>query len=99
MKKLLPSTDIVANPHINSKIHVWKKDYSALSDLLSKSGIDWNSTSSMIEVEDKVVYNASRRPYYAQWIDIFGKDRATGENDVDPMNLVNDLMCNGAEQE
>ncbi|KAL8516022.1 hypothetical protein ACS0TY_014626 [Phlomoides rotata] len=92
MKKLLPSTDIVANPHINSKIHVWKKDYSALSDLLSKSGIDWNSTSSMIEVEDKV-------PYYAQWIDIFGKDRATGENDVDPMNLVNDRMCNGAEQE
>ncbi|KAL8545511.1 hypothetical protein ACS0TY_005602 [Phlomoides rotata] len=39
MRKLLVGTDIVANPHINSKIHVWKKEYGALSDLLSKSGI------------------------------------------------------------
>ncbi|KAL8524393.1 hypothetical protein ACS0TY_014108 [Phlomoides rotata] len=39
MRKLLPGTDIVSNPHINSKIHVWKKEYGVLSDLLSKSGI------------------------------------------------------------
>ncbi|KAL8539674.1 hypothetical protein ACS0TY_001329 [Phlomoides rotata] len=37
MRKMLPGTDIVAHPHINSKIHVWKKEYGALSDLLSKS--------------------------------------------------------------
>ncbi|KAL8515186.1 hypothetical protein ACS0TY_014048 [Phlomoides rotata] len=37
MRMLLPGTDIVANLHINSKIHVWKKEYSALSDLLCKS--------------------------------------------------------------
>ncbi|KAL8493174.1 hypothetical protein ACS0TY_024401 [Phlomoides rotata] len=42
MRKIMSGTDIVANPHINSKIHVWKKDYGALSDLLSKSGIGWN---------------------------------------------------------
>ncbi|KAL8555077.1 hypothetical protein ACS0TY_003032 [Phlomoides rotata] len=34
MRKLLPGTDIVVTPHINSKIHVWKKDYGVLSDLL-----------------------------------------------------------------
>ncbi|KAL8515213.1 hypothetical protein ACS0TY_014068 [Phlomoides rotata] len=39
MRKIFPGTDLVANLHINSKIHVWKKEYSALSDLLSKSGI------------------------------------------------------------
>ncbi|KAL8463401.1 hypothetical protein ACS0TY_034164 [Phlomoides rotata] len=39
MKRLLPGTDICATPHINSKIHVWKKEYGTLSDLLSKSGI------------------------------------------------------------
>ncbi|KAL8515737.1 hypothetical protein ACS0TY_014426 [Phlomoides rotata] len=27
MRKLIPGTDLVANPYINSKIHVWKKEY------------------------------------------------------------------------
>ncbi|KAL8478114.1 hypothetical protein ACS0TY_030125 [Phlomoides rotata] len=61
MRKRLPGTDIVVNPHINSKIHVSKKEYSALSDILSKSGIGWNSTTSMIEVEDEGVWDASKR--------------------------------------
>ncbi|KAL8542716.1 hypothetical protein ACS0TY_003553 [Phlomoides rotata] len=100
MRKLLPGTDIVANPHINSKIHVWKKEYGALSDLLSKSGIRWNSTTSTIEVDDEEVWDASRRadphlkcvrfkswPYYSQWMEIFGKDRATnGSSSCKPLN-------------
>ncbi|KAL8499200.1 hypothetical protein ACS0TY_022247 [Phlomoides rotata] len=52
VRKIFPGTDIVANPHINSKIHVWKKEYGVLSDLQSKSGIGWNSTTSMLEVEN-----------------------------------------------
>ncbi|KAL8488846.1 hypothetical protein ACS0TY_024956 [Phlomoides rotata] len=55
MCKMLPGTDIVATPHINSKIHVWKKEYGVLSDMLSKSGIRWNSTTTMIEVDDEAV--------------------------------------------
>ncbi|KAL8518370.1 hypothetical protein ACS0TY_009667 [Phlomoides rotata] len=55
MRKMLPGSDIVANPHIHSKIHVWKKECGALSDLLSKSGIRWNSSTSMIEVADEDV--------------------------------------------
>ncbi|KAL8494928.1 hypothetical protein ACS0TY_019194 [Phlomoides rotata] len=94
MRKLLSGTDIVALPHINSKIHVWKKEYGALSDLLSKSGIGWNSTTSMIEVEDEAIWDGCRR-----WIEIFGKDRATGENAVDPIDLVNELYRNMLEQE
>ncbi|KAL8506145.1 hypothetical protein ACS0TY_017130 [Phlomoides rotata] len=61
MRKKLSGTYILATPHINSKIHVWKKGYGALSDLLSKSGIGWNSTSSMIEVEDEAVWDGCRR--------------------------------------
>ncbi|KAL8528593.1 hypothetical protein ACS0TY_006146 [Phlomoides rotata] len=57
MRKMIPGTDIVANPHINSKIRVWKKEYDALSDLLSKSGVGWNSTTSMIEVSDEEVWD------------------------------------------
>ncbi|KAL8516048.1 hypothetical protein ACS0TY_014646 [Phlomoides rotata] len=81
MKKLLPGTDLVANPNINSKIHVWKKDCSALSDLLSKSGIGWNDSTHTIDVFNEGVWEAKK-----------SKDRATGEHVVDPMDIVNDLF-------
>ncbi|KAL8526797.1 hypothetical protein ACS0TY_015858 [Phlomoides rotata] len=112
MRKIFPGTDLVANPHINSKIHVWKKEYNALSDLLSKSGIGWNLTTSMIDVEDEGVWEACRRadpqvkgirfkywPFYSKWLDIFGKDRATGENAMDPIDLVNDLLRNDNQEQ
>ncbi|KAL8469563.1 hypothetical protein ACS0TY_032417 [Phlomoides rotata] len=112
MRKRIPGTDLVANPHINSKIHVWKKEYGALSDLLSKSGIGWNSTTSMLEIEDEGVWESCIRtdphvkglryktwPYYSQWIEIFGKDRATGENAVDPIDIVNELYRADLDQE
>ncbi|KAL8492724.1 hypothetical protein ACS0TY_024064 [Phlomoides rotata] len=106
IRKLLPGTYILANPHINSKIHVYKKEYNALYDLLSRSGIGWNSTTSMIEVDDESVWDASKRadpqlkgihfktwPYYGRWLEIFGKDRATGKNVVDPTNAMNEMSC------
>ncbi|KAL8546499.1 hypothetical protein ACS0TY_006294 [Phlomoides rotata] len=62
----------------------------------------------MIEVDDEGVLDASGRvdphvkglrykswPYYAQWIEIFCKDMAIGENSVDPI----DLTRTGVEQE
>ncbi|KAL8515293.1 hypothetical protein ACS0TY_014129 [Phlomoides rotata] len=95
IRKMLLGTDIVAHPHINSKIHVWKKEYGALFDLLSNSGIGWNSSTSMIEVADEEVWNSSRQadpqlksvrfklwPYYPQWLDIFGKDRAIDDSSI-----------------
>ncbi|KAL8544000.1 hypothetical protein ACS0TY_004521 [Phlomoides rotata] len=89
-----------------------KKEYDALSDLLSKSGIGWNSTTSMIEIEDENVWDSCKRadphvkgiqyktwPYYPQWIEIFGKDRATGENIADPIDIINELYRSGMDQE
>ncbi|KAL8541475.1 hypothetical protein ACS0TY_002662 [Phlomoides rotata] len=86
MRKLLLGTDLVANPHINLKIHVWKKDYGALSDLLSKSGIGWNNSTQTIDVFNEDVWKAQKRAdphvktmrykswsYYEHWLDIFGK--------------------------
>ncbi|KAL8539473.1 hypothetical protein ACS0TY_001186 [Phlomoides rotata] len=72
MRKKLPGTDIVANPHINSKIH---------ADPHVK-GVRYKSWS-----------------YYTQWIEIFGKDRATGDNDVDPIDIVDGLDNCEDEQE
>ncbi|KAL8550434.1 hypothetical protein ACS0TY_009026 [Phlomoides rotata] len=112
MHKLLPGTDIVANPHINSKIHVWNKDYGTLSDLLSKSGIGWDSTTNTIDVIDEALWDAHKRadpqvktmrfkswPYYEHWLNIFGKDRATGEHAVDAMDFVNELLRDSKEED
>ncbi|KAL8556711.1 hypothetical protein ACS0TY_004244 [Phlomoides rotata] len=88
MRKLIPSTDIVANPHINSKIHVWKKEYGTLSDLLSKSGIGWDSSTHTLDIIDESVWDAQK------WLEIFGNDRATGEHTLDPMDFVNELLKN-----
>ncbi|KAL8514089.1 hypothetical protein ACS0TY_013270 [Phlomoides rotata] len=112
MRKLIPTTDLLANPHINSKIHVWKKEYGHLSDLLGKSGIGWNSTTYTLDIIDESVWDAQKRvdqivkalrhksfPYYDQWVDIFGKDRATGENARDPTDIVDDIHQSGMENQ
>ncbi|KAL8476047.1 hypothetical protein ACS0TY_028641 [Phlomoides rotata] len=112
MRKILPGTDICATPHINSKIHVWKKEYGLLTDLLSKSGIGWNSTTYTLDINDEAMWDAQKRvdpgvkamrakswPYYESWLDIFGKDRATGEHAVDPIDIVNEMLQRTVEQE
>ncbi|KAL8491051.1 hypothetical protein ACS0TY_022898 [Phlomoides rotata] len=48
----------------------------------------------MIEVENEAVWDGYRR-----WIEVFGKDKTTGEHVVDLIDLVNELYCNAMEQE
>ncbi|KAL8513636.1 hypothetical protein ACS0TY_012936 [Phlomoides rotata] len=38
-------------------------------------------------------------PYYEKWVDIFGKDRATGEHATDPNDLVNSFLRDSPEEE
>ncbi|XP_073026865.1 uncharacterized protein [Primulina eburnea] len=91
MKVAFPDTNIRGNPHINSKVHVWKKLYGSLVTLLSKSGVGWNDTEKTIEASNdicdaliKADNNArsmrhKRWTYYHDWCEIFGNDRTTGE--------------------
>ncbi|KAK6161945.1 hypothetical protein DH2020_001786 [Rehmannia glutinosa] len=53
MLKALPGTDLRGIPHINSMIHVWKKDYGSLVSMLSRSGIGWNDNTKMIEARNE----------------------------------------------
>ncbi|XP_075483409.1 uncharacterized protein LOC142523483 isoform X1 [Primulina tabacum] len=103
MKKMFPDTDLRDNPHINSKIHVWKKTHGSLVTILSKSGIGWNETDkmveatneaweSMIKVDNSVRFLRHRKwSYYHDWCEIFGNDRATGEHAEDFANFVKDV--------
>lgn len=42
MRHEFPNTDLKVNPHIQSKIHTWKKHYGALSQVLNRSGIGFS---------------------------------------------------------
>ncbi|KAL8512770.1 hypothetical protein ACS0TY_019049 [Phlomoides rotata] len=105
MRALIPGTDLLPTPHINSKIHQWKKDYGSLFDVLSKNGVGWNCTTHTLDVIDEGVWEAQKKadppvkgmhfiswPYYEQSQDIFRKDRATGEHVTAAIDIVNDML-------
>ncbi|XP_073030347.1 uncharacterized protein [Primulina eburnea] len=104
MKSVFCNTDIRGHLHITSKIHVWKKNYSSLSSMLAKSGIGWNQTENMLaatneawEAQLKVDNNVrvmryKRWPYYEDWCEIFGNDRATGSRAESFLAAVNDVL-------
>ncbi|KAL0373478.1 UNVERIFIED_CONTAM: hypothetical protein Sradi_3263500 [Sesamum radiatum] len=89
--KQFPGSDIRAEPHINSKIHVWKKYYSTLVSMMGKSGFGWDDDRCMITVDSQDAWDdyckvdATARtmrykswPFFPAWREIFGRDRAEG---------------------
>ncbi|GER25848.1 CTP synthase [Striga asiatica] len=105
MRQQFPGTTIKAEPHISSKITVWKKNYGIVSDMLGSTGFGWNETGKMVTVRDDTVWDSyikahpkakSMRykswPLYADWVEIFGKDRATGEGAQGFTDAVNDVL-------
>ncbi|KAL8479030.1 hypothetical protein ACS0TY_030796 [Phlomoides rotata] len=106
-----PGSDLKGEPHINSKIHVWKRQYVCLKNMLGLSGVGLNSTTYHVEAlpevwdaqikADPTVRSMMNKSYsyYDKWLDIFGKDRATGEHATDPIDLVNEMLKSAHEQE
>ncbi|PIN18452.1 hypothetical protein CDL12_08875 [Handroanthus impetiginosus] len=106
MMTVFPGTNICADPHIHSKIHVWKKNHASLVSMISHSGFGWNDSANMIVVEDSVWDNYVKVdpnvrtmrfksfPFYPSWCDIFGKDRATGEHAQDCQDTAESLLNN-----
>ncbi|CAA0829278.1 Unknown protein [Striga hermonthica] len=95
MMKAFPNTDIRAEPHINSKIHVWKKHHGSLASMIRVDGISWDDSTKMIKAREdawnsyvKIDSNARTMigkswPFFPDWCEIFGKDRIIRENAVD----------------
>ncbi|PIN17282.1 hypothetical protein CDL12_10055 [Handroanthus impetiginosus] len=106
MVKAFPRIDIRAEPHINSKLHVWKKYHGTLSSMLGVNGISWNKSTNMIDAQDdawdlyvKTDNNARTMrhkpwPFYPDWCKIFGKDRVTKENAEDLVDAVQEMETN-----
>ncbi|XP_057787492.1 uncharacterized protein LOC131004757 [Salvia miltiorrhiza] len=107
MKKEYPTTDLKGMPHINSKITIWKKNYSSLSYMLGKSGIGFNLKGThTIDCDDEqwqAILNRDSNarlmrykswPHLDDWRVIFGKDRATGEGAEDIMEAAHEMYRN-----
>ncbi|KAL0441050.1 UNVERIFIED_CONTAM: hypothetical protein Sradi_0043900 [Sesamum radiatum] len=79
MCKQLPNTDIRAEPHINSKIHVWKRHYGTLMCMMGNSGFGWDDNRSMITVDSQDVWDeyckidASAKVYAIQVLALFSR--------------------------
>ncbi|KAL0391178.1 UNVERIFIED_CONTAM: hypothetical protein Scaly_0474900 [Sesamum calycinum] len=78
MCKQFPNTDIRAEPHMNSKVHVWKKYYGTLLGMMGKSGLGWDDTRCMIDPSARSMRYKSWS-YFPAWCEIFGKDQENGE--------------------
>ncbi|KAG8367127.1 hypothetical protein BUALT_Bualt16G0040200 [Buddleja alternifolia] len=104
MISAFPGTDLRAMPHLNSRIHVWQKNYASLSSMLLSSGIRFNHTTNMIDTHDEAWENYVKTdsnarlmmykcwPLFKDWIEVFGKDRATGEHAADFVEAVNHTL-------
>ncbi|KAH6824033.1 hypothetical protein C2S53_000099 [Perilla frutescens var. hirtella] len=105
MLQALPGTDLKVEPHINSKIYVWRKNYASLSTIVSRSGFGWNDNTHTIKVDNDQIWenyvktdsNARTMhykpwPLYKDWCEIFGKDRAMGEHVEAFADVVQDLL-------
>ncbi|XP_048328646.2 uncharacterized protein LOC125422174 [Ziziphus jujuba] len=101
-----------ANPHSESKLKKWKKQYGIIYDMLNKSGFGWNDSFKCVEVDSDKVWKAYVQsnpsakawrgkpfPMYERLATIFGKDRAAGHGVQTPIDMVNDLnLDSGNEQ-
>lgn len=56
LTKLLPNTDIRANPHIDSKVKYWKTTYNLITDILRVSGFYWSDVNKCIVVDEASVW-------------------------------------------
>ncbi|KAL8457799.1 hypothetical protein ACS0TY_035610 [Phlomoides rotata] len=80
MKQVLPNTDLKLEPHINSRITVWKKNYHSLFEILKNTGVGLDLTTKMVEAtEEQWVAFMKYWPLYEDWSEIFGQSRATSE--------------------
>ncbi|KAL5747200.1 hypothetical protein ACOSQ2_024497 [Xanthoceras sorbifolium] len=104
LNHICPGSNLKANPHLESKLKKWKKNYSTIYDMINTSGFAWNDVKKCIEVdsneawESYVKHHSSasewrNKPYpiFDRLSNIFGKDRATGKGAEVPSEMMVDI--------
>ncbi|XVF47290.1 hypothetical protein PTKIN_Ptkin03bG0098000 [Pterospermum kingtungense] len=104
--KKLPSANIKAKPHIESRIKTLKKDWSIIFDMVQgncTSGFGWDSQKNMVTAEDAVwesyissLKNAAQFRtrsffFYNKLSQIYAKDKATGQDTQTAVDILVDI--------
>ncbi|RLN07132.1 uncharacterized protein C2845_PM11G03250 [Panicum miliaceum] len=99
----LPGAKISAIPHVESRLRYFKSKYSALEELLKKSGFTWDSSKNMLQCEKQQYDDHCKNhpdakglygvpfPYYDVLAAIYSKDIATGEGAEDLTDAINNM--------
>ncbi|TXG73964.1 hypothetical protein EZV62_002543 [Acer yangbiense] len=100
LNSILPNSGIKASPHIDYKIRFWKKQYGIVFDMLNTSGFGWNDTKKCVEVDSNEVWEMyvlkdKSFPLYDRLVNIFGKDRATGQVTGTPQQILDEVNLEG----
>ncbi|OMP07046.1 hypothetical protein COLO4_07669 [Corchorus olitorius] len=109
MHARIPGTDVKGQPHISSRIKLWKRQYGEILKMMGDkgSGLGWHEQDKCIRCESDVWESwvqghlqakgirGKAFPYLDEWGVIFGKDRATGENAEGPANVADDPHLDG----
>ena len=61
----LPGTDLRVNPHIDSKIKHWRKQYNLITDMGRLSGFGWDDQQKMVTVDSDEVWNTYVKVNYS----------------------------------
>ncbi|KAL8523707.1 hypothetical protein ACS0TY_013611 [Phlomoides rotata] len=105
-----PGTDLKGEPHINSKIHVWKRQYVCLKNMLGLSGVGLNSTTFHVEALPEVwdaqikvdAFTKSLKnkafPFYTAWCEVLGTDTTTGRGSQLYADVVDEVNRSGTKQ-
>ncbi|KAF3433902.1 hypothetical protein FNV43_RR25005 [Rhamnella rubrinervis] len=101
LAKICPGSGLKAQPHIESKLKKWKKQYVIICDMLNKRGFEWNDVSKCVKVgsdeawlsyvqnnKDARGWRGRYFPLYERLANIFGKDRASQKEAQTPLNVV-----------
>ncbi|OMO86714.1 hypothetical protein COLO4_20957 [Corchorus olitorius] len=105
MQERIPGCQVKGQPHISSRIKLWKRQYGEILVMMGDkgSGLGWNEKDKCIRRENDVweswlqghpqakVIRGKTFPYLHEWGVIFGKDRATGEHAEGPADVDDDL--------
>ncbi|KAK8562280.1 hypothetical protein V6N12_010364 [Hibiscus sabdariffa] len=101
----LPTAQIRANPHIESRVKLLKRQYNALSEMLNiGSGFGWNEEEKCLTAPKDVFDDWVRShptaaglrnkpfPFFDDLVQIFGKERATGSAAETTADAVENLV-------
>ncbi|KAL5785121.1 hypothetical protein ACOSQ2_007513 [Xanthoceras sorbifolium] len=104
LNQICPESNLKANPHLESKLKKWKKNYSTIYDMMNTSGFAWNDVKKYIEVdsneawENYVKHHSSvaewrNKPYpiFDRLVNIFGKDCANEKGAEVPSEMMVDI--------